>query len=126
MEPLGLRCPPPQCLSQVPPDPNITGHSAASGTCRQLPPEGFIGPQAPDSVSLWGQFSSFSETSVSPEYKKVLGAGWGRYQLPVSPQSVLSPPGPWRVRVLLESSGPPPLELLVLAQPVVAPDVVFP
>lgn len=77
MEPLGLRCPPPQCLSQVPPDPNITGHSAASGTCRQLPPEGFIGPQAPDSVSLWGQFSSFSETSVSPEYKKSWGQAGG-------------------------------------------------
>ena len=69
-----------------------------------------------------GDSPLFSETSASPENKK----SWGRYQLPPTPQSVLSPPGPWRVSVLLESSGPPPLELLVLAQPVVAPDVVFP
>ena len=68
-----------------------------------------------------GDSPLFSETSASPENKK----SWGRYQLPPTPQSVLSPPGPWRVSVL-ESSGPPPPELLVLAQPVVAPDVVFP
>lgn len=68
-----------------------------------------------------GDSPLFSETSASPENKK----SWGRYQLPPTPQSVLSPPDPWRVSVLLESSGPPPLELLVLAQPVVAPDVVF-
>ena len=54
------------------------------------------------------------------------GGRLGEVPTPPHPKSVLSPPGPWRVRVLLESSGPPLLELLVLAQPVVAPDVVFP
>lgn len=88
MEPLGLKCPPPQCLSQVPPDPNITGHSAAStGTCRQLPPEGFIGPQAPDSVSLWGNSLRSQRRLFLQNIKK----SWGQAGSTNSsqPQSVL-------------------------------------
>lgn len=70
--------------------------------------------------SLRSQRRLFLQNIKSP------GGRLGEVPTPRQPPSVLSPPGPWRVRVLLESSGPPPLELLVLAQPVVAPDVVFP
>ena len=53
----------------------------------------------------WGGNSPlFSETSASPENKK----SWGRYQLPPTPQSVLSPPGPWRVSVILRELWPSP------------------
>lgn len=61
MGPLGLKCPPPHCLPQVPPGPDIQQHPEASGACQQLPQEVFIGPQGPDSASMQGPPSNPSE-----------------------------------------------------------------
>lgn len=91
MEPLGLKYLPPSPLpAPCPSWPDVRQHPAPSGACQQLPQEVFIGPQGPNSASLWGPPRNPSEREVS-----VLGKvhlfhkikGWG-----IGEGNVLPPP----------------------------------
>lgn len=91
MEPLGLQYLPPSPLpAPCPSWPDVRQHPAPSGACQQLPQEVFIGPQGPNSASLWGPPRNPSEREVSVLGKVHLFQkikGWG-----IGEGNVLPPP----------------------------------